>query len=326
MNTSKPAGEVILRPGAQRRLTGGSDDQRVEDAVALEGQRQFPSFFVVGPPRTGTSWLHQVLGKRSILPDEVKETRFFDFHFHRGTDWYRAHFRQSDGDAIVGEIAPTYFISSLARERLARTVPEARIVCIFRDPVERIFSHYRLKRAYGMIPWDLEPAILNDPELMEANRYATHLKEWRRTFGLDRVQAAIYDDLRDQPQAFVDTLADGVGMPRFTLTQLETERVCSSKTMTLPRSYRLTHAAIVTADWCRARRLHSIVGWLKSSPLRKILLGGGPPFAEMPEQVAARLYEKFRPEVEELEVMLNRDLSAWKAPSRTGGVRLDDAA
>jgi Sulfotransferase domain len=326
MNTSKPAGEVILQPAAPRRLTTGSDGQRVEEAVALEGQRQLPTFFVVGPPRTGTSWLHLVLGKRSILPDEVKETRFFDFHFHRGTDWYRAHFRDSDEDAVVGEIAPTYFISSLARERLVRTVPEARIVCIFRDPVERIFSHYRLKRAYGMIPWDLEAAILNDPELMEANRYATHLKEWLRTFGPDRVQAAIYDDLRDQPQAFVDSLAAMAGMPRFILTQLETERVHSSRTMTLPRSYRLTHAANVTADWCKARRLHSIVRLLKSSPLRKLVLGGGPPFTEMPEQVAVRLYEKFRPEVEELEVMLNRDLSAWKTPGMTGRVRLDDAA
>lgn len=326
MNTSKPAGEIILQPAAPRHLPAGSDGQRVEEAVALEGQRQLPSFFVVGPPRTGTSWLHQVLGKRSILPQEVKETRFFDFHFHRGTDWYRAHFRQSDEDAIVGEIAPTYFISSLARERLARTVPEARIVCIFRDPVERIFSHYRVKRAYGMIPWDLEPAILNDPELMEANRYATHLKEWLRTFGADRVQATIYDDLRDQPQAFVDTLADGVGMARFALTPLEAEHVYSSKTMTLPRSYRLTHAANVTADWCKARRWHSIVGLLKSSPLSKLLLGGGPPFTEMPEDVAARLYEKFRPEVEELEVILNRDLSAWKAPGMTGRAPLDDAA
>ena len=192
--------------------------------------------------------------------------------------------------------------------------------------MERIFSHYRLKRAYGMIPWDLEQAILNDPELMEANRYATHLKEWLRTFGAGRVQATIYDDLRDRPQAYVDNLADGVGMPRFTLTQLETEHVHSSRTMTLPRSYRLTHAANVTADWCKARRLHSIVGLLKSSPLRKVLLGGGPPFAEMPEQVAARLYEKFKPEVEELEIMLNRDLSAWKAPGMTGRARVDDAA
>ena len=39
-----------------------------------------PSFFIVGPPRTGTSWLHQVLQPHTCLP-RVKETRFFDERF-----------------------------------------------------------------------------------------------------------------------------------------------------------------------------------------------------------------------------------------------------
>ena len=229
-------------------------------------------------------------------------------------NWYRDHFRPFGQDAVAGEVAPTYFISAAARERLAQTVPNARIICIFRDPVERIFSHYRVKRAYGMIPWNLEQAILHDPELMEANKYATHFKEWVRVFGADQVQATIYDDLRDQPQAYVDNLADMVGMPRFALTPPETARVYSSTTMTLPRSYHLTRTANLTAEWCKARRLHSIVWLVKSSPLKKLFLGGGPPFDEMPAQVAGRLYERFRPEVEKLEAILNRDLSAWKSP------------
>ena len=66
------------------------------------------------------------------------------------------------------------------------------------------------------------------------------------------------------------------------------------------------------ANWCKARRLDRVVTAIKSSPLIKLFLGGGPPFAQIAPETTQRLYELFRPEIEELEVMLNRDFSAWK--------------
>ncbi len=135
------------------------------------GERPLPSFFVVGPPRTGTSWLHDVLSQNTVLPHPTKETRFFDNHFDRGFDWYQAHFPASTENGLVGEVAPTYFASNLARERIAGAVPGAKVICIFRNPVDRVVSLYRLKRAYGMIPWNFEEAIVRDSELMESSKY-----------------------------------------------------------------------------------------------------------------------------------------------------------
>src|ERR1700733_3309125 len=99
---------------------------------------ELPSFFVIGPPRTGTTWLHSVLGTRTHLPYPTKETRFFDRHFHRGLDWYRAHFPRTGESSPMGEVAPTYFASSEARQRIVETIPGAKAVCIFRNPVERV--------------------------------------------------------------------------------------------------------------------------------------------------------------------------------------------
>src|SRR5579863_8366499 len=130
MSTSKSTDNCILGTLPEQELP--SARERVADETAVSA-RALPSFFIIGPPRTGTSWLHEVLAKRIILPDLVKETRFFDIHFERGIDWYRAHYRKSGG-GFLGEVAPTYFASATARERLLRTIPEARIVCIFRDP------------------------------------------------------------------------------------------------------------------------------------------------------------------------------------------------
>lgn len=272
-----------------------------------------PSYFIIGPPRTGTSWLHEVLSEHTLLPFPTKETRFFDMHFHRGLSWYAAHFPSSDPVRTRGEIAPTYFASAEARERLARVIPKARIVCIFRDPVQRVFSLYRLKRAYGMIPWSFEQAMLLDPELLESSRYAANLRSWQHDFGPQQVMAALYDDLRDDPQSFVDSIAEFIGIPRFTLTAQQLNRVHSSETMTHPRNYYRTRGATWLADWCKARRLDGIVTSVKRSSLIKLFLGGGPAFAELSRDVSQSLYELFRPDVEELEAILKRDLSAWKS-------------
>lgn len=271
-----------------------------------------PSFFIIGPPRTGTTWLHDVLSKHALLPSPSKETRFFDTHFHRGLEWYRAHFARPAGNRPVGEIAPTYFASPDARERIAATAPDARIVCIFRNPVDRIVSLYRIKRAYGMIPWSFEQAIVRDPELIASGLYATHLKAWFNTLGSERVLPTVYEDLRDRPQAFVDTITQFIGIPPFVLTPSQIRRVHGSESMTLPRSYYRARTANAVADWFKAQRLDRVVATLKNSPIRRFILGGGQAFADIPEDLSTALCDIFRPEVEELEVLLNRDFTAWK--------------
>ncbi len=280
-----------------------------------ESERPLPSFFVVGPPRTGTSWLHEVLSLHTVLPYPTKETRFFDNHFDRGFDWYRGHFPASTEDHMVGEVAPTYFASNLARERIAGTVPGAKVICIFRNPVDRVVSLYRLKRAYGMIPWSFEEALVRDSELMESSKYGTNLKAWLQTLGPDRVLATVYDDLRDEPQAYLDSVANFIGIPRFELSASQMDPVFASEHMTLPRNYYRTRSATAMAEWLKLRQLDTVVAAVKKSPLLKLVLGGGPPFTKLSRDVTLKLHDHFRPEVEELETLLQRDFSAWKLPA-----------
>lgn len=288
----------------------GSDDLRSIRAAAPG--RALPSFFIVGPPRTGTTWLHETLKDHTLLPHPTKETRFFDRHFHRGLDWYCAHYPRQFDARKMGEIAPTYFASEDANERIARVIPGARVVCVFRNPVHRVLSLYKLKRAYGMIPWNFEQAMVHDPEMQESSKYATRLKAWQNAHGPGQVLVMFYDDLCAHPQTFIDRLVDFIGVPRFALTDSQNLRVHASETMTHPRSYQRTRSATTMADWFKARRLDGLVAAIRNSPLRSFFLGGGPPFPEVPKETVLALYRKFRSEVEELEAMLNRDLSSWK--------------
>ena len=274
-----------------------------------------PSFFIVGPPRTGTTWLHEILRHRAILPRATKETRFFDIHFHRGLRWYQGHYPSSERAQVVGEVAPTYFASREACHRIQELIPTAKVVCIFRNPVERLVSLYRVKRAYGFIPWTFEEALRRDPELIESGRYATHLRGWQRAFGMHQVLTTFFDDLRSDPQQYVDTLADFLGIPRFTVPAHALRAIYTSETMTHPRSYHRTHRASLLADWLKARRLGHLVGMINRSPVRKLFLGGGAHFAQPTQELSKSVYELFDSEIEQLETMTNRDLSGWKASS-----------
>lgn len=270
-----------------------------------------PSFFIVGPPRTGSSWLYEVFKQRAILPRHTKETRFFDVHFHRGLRWYEKHFITNNG-VNTGEVAPTYFASREACHRIRELIPRARIVCTFRHPVERIISLYRMKRAYGMIPSSFEAAVLCDAELMESSRYACHLREWQREFGSEQVLPTFYDDLRDDPQAYVDALAAFIGVPRFMLKKVELQAIHASETMTHPRNFNRTHRATLIADWLKARGFARLVAMINHSPVKKLFLGGGAAFSQPSPKTLELMHAVMRHEVEELEGLVHRDLSVWK--------------
>jgi hypothetical protein len=295
------------------RVYPTSIPQSAERVNRSDSSSILPSFFVIGPPRTGTTWLYEILRDRTLLPFPTKETRFFDANFQRGLKWYAAHFHPTEIDQRVGEIAPTYFASAHARERIARVLPHAKVVCIFRNPVERVLSLYKLKCAYGLIRWTFEQALVRDSEMLESGRYATKLQDWQCALGTEQVLPMVYDDMREAPQSFVDRLVDFIDVPRFKVDVSDGNRVHASETMTYPRSYWSTRNASTLADWFKARRLDGVVSAVRNSPLRRLFLGGGAPFADLPRDVVADLYTLFRPEVEKLERILNRDLSAWKS-------------
>ncbi|HEV2468259.1 MAG TPA: sulfotransferase [Candidatus Sulfotelmatobacter sp.] len=279
------------------------------DALNLS---RLPSFFIIGPPRTGTTWLHTVLSQCAWLADPTKETRFFDKHFDRGLEWYRSHYRKATDERAIGEIAPTYFSSQQARERIAQLIPHAKIVCTFRDPVDRVISLYRLKRAYGFIRWTLEEALERDPELLESSRYASHLKEWKKALGESQVLVMLHDDIEKDAQLFLDTVADFIGTSRVNLVPTQLRRVLSSEELREPRNYYWTRGAMVLSEWAKAQRLDSVVAFAKRLGAVKFFVGGGVGFQKVSYCERMKLRKLFRAEVEALEAMVGRDLSGWK--------------
>jgi hypothetical protein len=138
---------------------------------------------------------------------------------------------------VAGEASPYYLYHPLAPSRAAATAPDALIIAVLRDPVERAFSHYKERRTNHTEPLSFEDAIAAEPARLEGEearmmadpryvsfahrhasyvdqgRYAPMLRRWFDAFGRDRVLVAPSEEMYEDPQPFVDGVVERLGLP-----------------------------------------------------------------------------------------------------------------
>jgi hypothetical protein len=113
-----------------------------------------PDFLIIGAPKCGTTSLYYLLTEHPYVePAAAKELHFFSSHFDLGVQWYRRCFPRpthKDGrSTITGEATPSYMGDLYAPARVADVVPQARLIVLLRNPVDRAFSHFQMGRRKG---------------------------------------------------------------------------------------------------------------------------------------------------------------------------------
>jgi Sulfotransferase domain len=273
--------------------------------------RQMPNAIAVGVGRSGTTWLHEILVGHVGLPYGVKETDFFLRNYDNGIDWYKSFFRHCVPSQPIIEICPTYFSSAQARQRMKLHIPDCQIICTFREPVERAYSHYKLMRHNVWTRSSFEEVVGRSQEIAEMNHYALNLREWQQTFGRDNVLICLYDDLEHDPQGYLDPICKFIGIPSLPLARSAASARLNSFP-TAPRNRRLAQNARHVRDWLRSRRAYWLDRLLDRAGVWGLCFDGGETFPPLEPELERRLRQRFLPEVEALERLIGRDLSAWK--------------
>lgn len=281
---------------------------------AITRKHKLPDFIAVGPPRTGTSWLDQTLRGHVGLPEGIKETQFFKWHYNRGIDWYAAHFRNCPADLRIGEICPVYFDFAPARTRIKEHIPDCKIICVLREPIERLYSHYKMMRPFAGFQ-DFEHTLAEVPGFADSSRYAQHLKAWQDSFGKENVLVLLYDDLEADPQAFLDQVCSFVGIPPIKLAFSQLGKVDPWGRTNAPKSRLLAFAANRLFFWLVSHRMYRVLKIWQRSSFWSFCFAGGDEYGPMREETRARLQREFLVEIEALEQLLGRNLSAWQYPA-----------
>jgi hypothetical protein len=235
--------------------------EQVRDLLVRYGERTsdrrpLPDFLIVGTKRGGTTSLWNYLVQHPLVPRlfpawNTKTSHYFEENWPRGEAWYRSHFptvkqraaleRRHGGPSKVGEAAPLYMFHPLVAGRVAELMPQARIVVLLRDPVERAFSHWKERRTEGKEPLDFAAALAAEQErtagererlIADPNafsepfdwwsyrargRYLEHLEPWLERFDRSQLLFLPSETFYRDPARSYATVLDFIGLPPYEL-------------------------------------------------------------------------------------------------------------
>jgi hypothetical protein len=188
-----------------------------------------PNLLIVGAAKAGTTSLHRYLDLHpEIFMSRIKELQLFhrdDWRERLG--WYREQFPTAA--AVRGEASPVYSMHPWfpsVPERIRETIPDARIVYLVRDPVERLVAQYVEFYALRLEDRSLEEALADydspSNRFVMASRYAYQLDRFREFFPDSQIVAIDQRELLEERAATLRRLFQLLGVdPEFTSPEFE---------------------------------------------------------------------------------------------------------
>jgi hypothetical protein len=120
----------------------------VRNGIGVPAARRNLDFIIIGAQKCGTTSLHKYLESHPelyLLPE--KEVPYFsnEDYRSRGWDWYvKDFFAQAPPGKLWGKSTPAYMTSFEVPGRIQAQMPDAKLIALLRNPVDRAFSHYKM--------------------------------------------------------------------------------------------------------------------------------------------------------------------------------------
>ncbi len=296
-----------------------------------------PDFFLVGAPKSGTTALFDWLGQHPRIHAPVeKEPHHFgsdlDFRDHPrlSRETYLALFAGTRPDQLTGEASVFSLLSERAADEIAAFRPDAKIIALFRNPVDVIHSFHSQRR------WnttedleDLRDALAAEADRREGRRlpahvglvqglqyrrvaaYGTQLQRFVDRFPRNQLLVLLHEDLQRDPAAVYATTCRFLGLepdPGVALRKVNVNKTPRSRLLRgllwkrPPLLDRAARLLVPRASWRKAlRRMVDRLN-MREAPREPLEAG-------LRRQLSAEL----KPEVEHLSRLIGRDLTHWSA-------------
>jgi len=295
-----------------------------------------PNFFLVGAPKCGTTSLYAWLATHPnvFIPKEKEPDFFADEKLYRNVSTledYMALYEPADGNTeftAIGDASTTYIQTNGALENIRAFNPDAKIVIAVRNPIDVVQSmhSHRLffqaediedfEQAWRMgpereqgrsLPKTARPLDHTEMTYMEFGQLGKRVKHALEIFPANQVHVVVFDDMKADPMGTYRSLLEFLGLEYDGRDTFDVKNVSRSHGKAGFLSRMLTGMPRPVSNLLRK------IG-LKNTGLGDKLLAKVTTKTERPvldPRFRDELADFFRPDVQILESVLNRDLSKW---------------
>jgi Sulfotransferase domain len=216
--------------------------------IATSPLRPLPNFLIIGAQRAGTTSLyHYLVAHPAVAPAmPSKGVHYFDTEYGRTLRWYRGHFASIVASAYTrvrwrmpllrGEASPYYLFHPDVQRRVAAVLPDAKLIVLLRNPVERAYSQHAQEVARGFETLSFEEALDRESERLEGEAerlladpgyssfahqhhsylarglYYKQLERWQQCFPRDQFYVAAYERFVAEPEVVLAELHRFLGI------------------------------------------------------------------------------------------------------------------
>jgi hypothetical protein len=213
-----------------------------------------PDFFLIGAPKAGTSALHAALAAHPhLFLSRTKEPKYYmcgdspppaykgpgDAHSNQEWTWqrerYLALFDEAPEGSLRGESTPFYLYNRDARRRIAADRPDAKLIAVLRDPVDRAYSNWMHLWMDGLEPEaDIVEAVRREQQRVDAGwapfwhysglgMYGRQLADLYDHFPREQVLLLRYRELVDSPDQTLNKVFGFLGVEGQEIPQLPSD-------------------------------------------------------------------------------------------------------
>lgn len=227
---------------------------------------------------------------------------------------YLGLFAEAGSAPALGEVSPEYLLHPAAAESIARRLPGVTLLTVLRNPVDRAFSDWVMYRREGVEKLSFEDALAVQEQrrargdatgfYLTTGEYAGQLARYLQRFGRDQLHVWLYEDVSANATSAYAEMFAAIGVdPHAPLPGSEHHNLGAVPVRAVDR---IAYAA--------RTRLRPVTRRLPLAGVRRRISGVLDERLVRPEldpDTRAKLVAHFRPDVERLQQLIDRDLSGW---------------
>ncbi len=317
-------------------MRGCKENQRLLVFSFMTNTKEISLDFIgIGAMKSGTTWLACALREHpDIFIPLQKEIHYFNKKFDsdpridnlnnsKPLTWYASFFRKVKRNQIKGEFSASYLWDKSAARTIYHFNPDIKIVVILRDPVERSFSHYLHFRRIGLLKnISLQKAIKERKDILYRSHYYRQLKRYFDLFPKENIKVLFFEDMKKDKISFLKEVESFLGVSSYIPLRIHQ----------LSNPAGILKFKIIGRMLTRMRlwlRRHNMIFLIKLSRLigisklyRALTITWVNPYSVKPQMektLKVTLRKYFKRDVENLEKLLDKDLSHWKSYSKPQG-------